>query len=64
MDAFVGIDVAFAKRKRLPVCVCVREEERIALLALATVAALSPPVGSTRSKDFSVAITSSLCRDE
>lgn len=46
MEAFVGIDVAFAKRKRLPVCVCVREGERIAPLALATVRALRPPVGS------------------
>lgn len=46
MDAFVGIDVAFAKRKRLPVCVCVRKGERIAPLALATVAVLRPPVGS------------------
>jgi hypothetical protein len=43
--AFVGIDVAFAKRKLLPVCVCRREGARVMPLPVATVAALRPPVG-------------------
>jgi hypothetical protein len=46
IDAFAGIDVAYAKRKRLPVCVCVREGERITPLPLATATALRPPAGS------------------
>ena len=31
---YVGLDVAFAKKKRLPVCVCVREDERLLPLPL------------------------------
>jgi len=34
MDAFVGIDVAFAKGKRLPVSVCTREGGRLSPLRL------------------------------
>jgi hypothetical protein len=43
--AFVGIDVAFAKGKCLPVCVCLREGVRIRPLPLATISTLRPPVG-------------------
>lgn len=45
MDAFAGIDVVFAKGKRLPVCVCVREDARITPLPLAAVGSLRPPAG-------------------
>ncbi|MEO7271074.1 MAG: DUF429 domain-containing protein [Vicinamibacterales bacterium] len=34
IDAFVGIDVAVAKTKRLPVCVCVRRDGNLEPLAL------------------------------
>ena len=33
MEAFVGIDVAFAKRKRLPICVCVWQDNRLTPLS-------------------------------
>src|SRR5665213_2367438 len=45
MEAFVGIDVAFAKRKRLPVCLCVWEEGRLLPLPLTTADAPAPPRG-------------------
>lgn len=45
IDAFVGIDVAFAKRKRLPLCVCVKEGYRLQLLPLKRRDLPKPPVG-------------------
>jgi hypothetical protein len=46
MDAFVGIDVAFAKQKRLPVSVCVRKAGRIIPFPVAARCAPSPPRGA------------------
>lgn len=43
-EAYVGIDVAFAKRKRLPLVVCVRRGNALHPLPLRTARAL-PPVG-------------------
>ncbi len=45
MEAFAGIDLAFAKRKRLPVCLCVWNEGRLILLPLAARDAPEPPRG-------------------
>src|SRR6185436_1030221 len=45
IDAFVGIDVAFAKRKRLPLCVCVREGQRLRLIPLKGHDLPKPPAG-------------------
>jgi hypothetical protein len=45
MDAFAGIDVAFAKRKRLPVSLCVRDERGVIPLPVAAPAAPNPPRG-------------------
>jgi hypothetical protein len=45
MDAFVGVDVAFAKRKRLPVSLCVRDGPRLVPLSLAARGMPSPPRG-------------------
>jgi hypothetical protein len=45
MDAFAGIDVAFAKGKRLPVCVCLRQGTRITPLLLVAARDLLPPRG-------------------
>jgi hypothetical protein len=45
MDAFVGIDVACAKRKRLPVCLCVWKDQRLVPLPLGKGDAPAPPKG-------------------
>src|SRR5580658_8172723 len=45
VEAFAGIDVAFAKRKRLPVCVCVWKNGRLTPLPLAARDAPEPPRG-------------------
>jgi len=42
MEAFAGIDLAFAKKKRLPVCLCIRENGRLIPLPLAEHCDLSP----------------------
>jgi hypothetical protein len=44
-EAFVGIDVAFAKRKRLPVCICIREHQRLRLVPLRARDLPKPPAG-------------------
>lgn len=44
-DAYAGIDVAFSKGKRLPVCVTVHEEERLVPLRLRSSAGPQPPHG-------------------
>jgi hypothetical protein len=44
-SAFVGIDVAFAKNKLLPVSMMVRHEDRLSPLPLATHGYLRPPRG-------------------
>jgi Protein of unknown function (DUF429) len=44
-EAFVGIDVAFAKGKRLPVCFCVREDQRLRLVPLKESGLPKPPAG-------------------
>src|SRR5579862_8035912 len=43
-EAYAGIDVAFAKNKRLPLVVCVRRQARLKPLPLRSAAA-KPPVG-------------------
>jgi hypothetical protein len=43
-DAFVGIDVAFAKGKRLPVCVCTWQDGRLVPVPLRRLG-FGPPVG-------------------
>jgi hypothetical protein len=45
VEAFAGIDVAFAKRKRLPVCLCVWNDCRLIPLPLADRDAPLPPRG-------------------
>jgi hypothetical protein len=45
VEAFAGIDVAFAKRKRLPVCLCVWNDRRLIPLPLAAADAPAPPRG-------------------
>lgn len=45
MDAWAGIDVAFAKRKRLPVSVCIRDGKRLIPLPVANRDAPVPPRG-------------------
>jgi Protein of unknown function (DUF429) len=45
MEAFPGIDVAFAKRKRLPVCLCVWENSRLIPLQLSARGVPDPPRG-------------------
>jgi hypothetical protein len=46
MDGFVGIDVAFAKRKRLPVCVAAWQHGRLVPFLVADRRAPAPPRGS------------------
>jgi hypothetical protein len=46
MDAFAGIDVAFAKRKALPICLCVWESDCLVPLTLTTRDLPTPPRGS------------------
>ena len=43
--AYVGIDVAFAKKKRLPVCICVQEDKRLVPLRLKRHGLRRPPHG-------------------
>jgi hypothetical protein len=43
-NAFIGIDVAFAKGKRLPICICTRRDDRLVPVPLRRLA-LEPPVG-------------------
>jgi hypothetical protein len=45
MEAFAGIDVAFAKRKRLPVCLCTWNDQGLIPLPLAADDAPEPPRG-------------------
>jgi hypothetical protein len=45
MEAYAGIDVAFAKRKRLPVCLCVWSDGRLTPLPLAARYTPVPPRG-------------------
>jgi hypothetical protein len=45
VEAFAGIDMAFAKRKRLPVCLCVWNDRRLIPLPLAARDAPAPPRG-------------------
>jgi len=44
-DAFVRIDVAFAKKKRLPVVICTWEGERLGAYLSTRVTALEPEKG-------------------
>jgi len=46
MNAFVGIDVAFAKKKRLPISVCVWNTNRLIPLPVAERRAPPPPRGA------------------
>src|SRR5438309_1020735 len=46
MDAFVGIDLAFRKRKRLPTSVCIWEAGRLIPLPVADRWAPDPPRGA------------------
>ncbi len=43
--AYAGIDVAFAKKKRLPVCVCTLDHGRLVPLPLASTDYPDPPIG-------------------
>ena len=45
VEAFAGIDVAFAKRKRLPVCLCVWNDQRLIPLPLVAGDVPEPPRG-------------------
>jgi hypothetical protein len=50
MEAFAGIDVAFAKRKVLPVVVCVRSGATLLPLSLRTAQTIVPPRGRGNAK--------------
>lgn len=52
MEAFAGIDVAFAKRKVLPIVVCVRKKTILEPLPLHAVEGISPPRGEGNAKSL------------
>src|ERR1700722_15714428 len=45
-DIFVGIDVAFAKQKRLPICFCIWEDLKLVPICLSGALAATVPRGS------------------
>ena len=58
MDAFAGIDVAFRKRKRLPVALCIWEADRFVPLPVTKRGAPDPPRGAGNAAVLdSVAVT-------
>ena len=57
-DAYVGIDVSFAKGKYLPVCICVRQDERLVPLPLKK--GPHPPLG----RGNEMAVTRPECLDD
>lgn len=52
MEAFAGIDVAFAKRKVLPIVVCVRNKTILEPLPLHAVEGIAPPRGEGNAKSL------------
>ena len=60
--AYVGVDVAFAKKKALPVCICVRERGRLVPLPLRR-HKLRPPRGSGNIATLDEAVVSQFARD-
>ena len=60
--AYVGVDVAFAKRKHLPVCVCVRRDDRLTPLPLRG-GSVAPPRGSGNSATLDRTVVRRFARD-
>jgi hypothetical protein len=50
MEAFAGIDVAFAKKKFLPISICVWRDGKLEPLALRSQKAIAPPRGHGNAK--------------
>lgn len=61
--AFAGIDVAFAKGKKLPVCVVTQEGDRLVPIALRDDHTLAPPVGKGNPALLDPAIVSRFGQD-
>ncbi len=60
--AYVGVDVAFAKKKALPVCICLREKGRLVPLPLRR-HKLWPPRGGGNVATLDEALVSQFARD-
>ena len=60
--AYVGVDVAFAKKKALPVCICLRENGRLVPLPLRR-HKLRPPRGGGNVATLDEAVVSQFARD-
>ena len=60
--AYVGIDVAFAKKKRLPVCICVHQGERLVPLPLRQ-RSRRPPRGRGNAATLDPAVVDRFARD-
>jgi len=54
VDAFVGIDLAFAKRKRLPVALCVWESGVLRPRHVALAGTPGPPRGASIDMDLTL----------
>lgn len=52
MEAFAGIDVSFAKRKLLPIAVCVKNKIGLEPLSLRDLPGISPPRGQGNAKSL------------
>ena len=63
MEAFVGIDVAFAKKKRLPICVATWRQRQLIPLPLNDRLAPSPPRGSGNVASLDPEIVSKFAND-
>jgi hypothetical protein len=63
MDAYAGIDVAFAKGKALPVAVCVLRDGRLEPLPIRDAQAPRPPRGAGNPKTLEVEIVEAFAKD-
>ena len=63
IPAFCGIDVAFAKKKTLPIAVCVRDGAHLRPLPLRSHATLRPPRGSGNRAALDASLVSTFAAD-
>ena len=61
--AYVGIDVAFAKKKRLPVSICIVQGGRLTPVPLRFGIKLRPPAGKGNKKALNADLVEQFCRD-